>query len=233
MKKHKTKHYEIIDSQGKLDKDMINKCSNSYRKNKKFFGKDSRFFTISIAHTEDDFRKGAKQFYKPWAKGAGHSGKMLVIRGLSLFQKTQEKYGGTPSFERLLTHEINHIFAWQSDLFRGPFWIIEGLAMYVAGQIPGDTYEFKAKITKEKARDLLFYRKILKNFCPEMYIVHYHGIAYLVKRFGRERLTRLIKSYHEKTKRKDFEKSFRQIYGITYSVFLKDFLNEFGHLNLT
>lgn len=229
MKKYKTQYYEVIDNQGKLDKVVIKKCSNSYKKNKKFFGKNSKFFIIRIVHTEDDFRKGAKQFYNPWVKGVGLKGNIVVIRGLSLFQKNYEKHGGTASFERLLTHEINHIFASQSNLYRGPFWITEGLAMYVAGQTPGDAYKTNAKITKERARNLLFYRKILKNLCPEMYVVHYQGIAYLVKRFGKEKLTKLIKSYHVKTVRKDFEKNFRQIYGVTYDTFLKDFLNQYDH----
>ena len=111
MFRFKAKNYEILDKEKEISKDIIKKCANAYNKNKKFFQKDCKFFTIRLANTEPEFRKLAKKFYAKWVKGVGLKGKFVTIRSPKLFAKCYRKYSGTKDFEMILCHEINHIFA--------------------------------------------------------------------------------------------------------------------------
>jgi len=228
MPTHKTKIYEIVDEKGS-SRETIKSCSSAYAKNKRFFGKDSKPFRIEVAHTEEEFKKSAKKLYKPWLKGFCLKGKRVVFKGPKLYQDTYRKLKGTKNSGILMTHEINHIFASQMGMYRGPYWMTEGLAMYVAGQVPGKTYLYKKRITKEKTREMLFYRKVYRKMCSEMYVVGYFGIKDLIDRFGKEKLMKLITSYNKTTRRKDFERIFKKVYGISYNSFLNSFIKNFSY----
>ena len=123
MNKYKTKHYEIIDREEKISDEIIRICSFAYDKNKRFFGKDSGFFKIYITHTEEEFRKRAKPYYKPWVKGISRHGRFVVIRDPKLFNECYKKHKGTKDYRILLAHEVNHVFAWHFNMYRGPYWM--------------------------------------------------------------------------------------------------------------
>jgi len=223
MFKFKTKNYEILDEE--ISKDLIEKCANAYNKNKKFFQKDAKPFTIRIANTEAEFKKLAGKFYAKWVKGVSLKGNKVVIRSPTLFNTCYKKYKGTKDFEMLLTHEINHIFARQLNLNKGPYWFTEGLAMYVAGQIPGKTFKIKSKFTKEKIKRLMFYRLNMKKLCNDMYIPHYYAVEHLIKKFGKQKLLKLIDSHKKNTTKPIYERNFKRIYKTTYRELLKFFIN--------
>jgi hypothetical protein len=226
MGRFRTRNYEIIDNKRPVTDDVIKACARAYARNRRFFKRDYNFFRIHIYHSEKDFRKAAKRFYQPWVKGVSFRGKKIVIRSPDFLFRNYKKFGGTPDFEMMLAHEINHLYASLLNMYRGPYWMTEGLAMYVAGQIPGDAYKHNINIVRKKAEKALFYRLIMRKLCMEMYVVDYLGIAYIIKRFGKEKLVRLIGGYPESMKRKDFEKRFRRIFGIGYRDFLRDFISE-------
>ncbi|MDD5254289.1 MAG: hypothetical protein PHG05_04310 [Candidatus Nanoarchaeia archaeon] len=223
MYKCKTKHYEILDNKNEITKDIINKCNYAYNKNKRFFGKDCSFFRIRLANSEDEFKRLAGKFYNPWVKGVGKNGNFVVIRNIELYDKCYKKFKGTEKFEILLTHEINHIYAEQLNVYKGPYWFTEGLAMYVAGQVPGKTYKKKVNLNKENIKKLLFYRLILKKINDRMYVPQYYGVRFLISEFGKDRLVRLINSYHKKMNKKQYENRFKEIYGISYNRFINKF----------
>ena len=227
MYKYKTKYYEILDKENKITKDMINKCSYAYDRNKRFFGKDCKFFQIKVINSENKFKTLLGKIYQPWIKGEQFRGKLIVMRGPKLYKKCYTKFGGTSEYQILLTHEINHIFANQLNLFKGPFWFVEGLAMYVAGQIPGKTYKKKINYTKGRVRYLMFYRFIIKKLADDMYIPHYYSIKYLITKYGKIRLMKLISSYSKNMKKKTFENNFKKIYNISYNGYIKDFISKF------
>ena len=228
MNKVKTKYYEIINN-NKITKDIINKCSYAYNKNKKFFGKPCKFFKIKVANNEKDFKKLTGKWYSPWAKGISRKGEYIVIRGPKLFLQNYKKFKGTAKFEMLLAHEINHIYAKHLNIYEGPYWFTEGLAMYVAGQIPGKAYKQKAKYTKEKVKKLMFYRLIMKKVSAEMYNVHYSGINYLITKFGKQKLLKLIKVYSKNMKKRTFEARFKKLFRISYNKFILDSVSQFDY----
>ncbi len=223
----RTKNYEIIDEK-KISKDLKEKCRHAYKVNKDFFGKDCElYFAITISHTEKDFKRLAGKFYSPWVKAVATKEKGIIMRSPSLFNRTYKKFGGTPKFTMVLAHEINHAYAYTYNLYKGPYWLTEGLAMYVAGQVPGKTFKKKTKYTKKKVRNLMFYRLIFRKLTDDMYAVHYGAVDFLVRNYGEEKLRRLIKSFSKNNKKRDFEKNFMRMFGLSYNKFLRVFTEEF------
>lgn len=229
MNIYKTKHYKIIDSKNKISKKIIRICSDAYKINKRFFKKDCKKFTIKIANDEKEFKKLTKRFYQPWVKGVSMKWTNIILRSPKLYRETYKKYKGTFDMKILLAHEINHIYADQLNLYKGPYWFTEGLAMYVAGQIPGKTYKRPDNVGRGKARELMFYRFMYRKLCAEMYSVYYSGVMFLIKRFGKKKLLKLINSYKKNMKKRDYEGLFKRIYSISYNDFLRDFLKGFDN----
>ena len=225
MHRFKAKNYEILDKEKEITKDIIKKCANAYNKNRKFFQKDCRFFRIRIANTESKFKKLAGKFYARWVKGVGLKGKTVAIRSPRLYAECYKKYGGTKDFEALLCHEICHIFTRQLNVYKGPYWFTEGLAMYIAGQVPGKSFKTKSRFTKKRIENLMFYRLKMKKLCSDMYVPHYYAVEYLIKKFGRKKLLKLINSHKPRMTKPNYEKIFKRIYGLSYKEFLGDFKN--------
>jgi hypothetical protein len=213
--------YEIIDKDNPVSQNIIDMCANAYRKNKEFFGKDCRHFKIRIANSEEEFKRLAGKFYHVWTKGVGRQGKFIAVKNLKMFEECYRRYGGTPDFEVLLAHEMNHVFAFQLNLYRGPYWFTEGLAMYVAGQIPGKTYRKNTAYTSEQAKKLLFYKLAIKRLSGDMYVPQYYGVKMMADTIGKERLLKLISSYKKGMVRKDYERNFKTIVGVPYEKFLE------------
>lgn len=225
MFKHKTKNYEIRSSKP-ISKSMIEICKKGYQKNKKFFGKDSPFFPINFAHTEEEFKVLAGRFYAPWVKGTcDFNG--VNIRGQKLYDESYKKFGGTKKLQLVLTHEITHLFSYFKNLYKGPYWFTEGLAMYVAEQIPGKELVIKKKLTKKQAKKQLFYRIIIKKLSEDMYAPDYYAIKYLVDTYGLEKLRKLMNSYKKKMNKAMYERNFKRIYGITYKEFIETALDNY------
>ncbi|MBT4165693.1 hypothetical protein HOE04_01495 [archaeon] len=225
MNKFKTKNYEII-SKGKITEKIIKICKDYYKTNKLFFNKDGPYLKIIITNTEEEFKRLTKKFYSPWVKGVSLKGNRVILRGPELYKKTYKKFKGTQNPQLLLTHEINHIFAYQINLYRGPYWFTEGLATYVAKQIPGKSYKKSSKITKEEAKRLMFYRFMHKNLKQDMYVVHYKAIDYLIKKFGKKKLLKLVNSYSRNLNKKKYLNLFNKIYGISYGDFINEFIKD-------
>ncbi len=227
MYKYKTKYFEILNKETKINKLLIKICLKAYHKNRDFFQMNSKFFSIQIANSEEEFKKLAGKFYDLWVKGVSKEGKIVIIRNFKLYDECYKKFGGTPNFEMVLTHEINHIFSKQLFLYKGPYWFTEGLAMYVANQIPGKTYHKKVNFSKEKIKYYLFYRLLMKKLSDEMYIPQYFAVKYLVDNYGKESLLQLIRMYEESMKKINYEENFKKIFGLSYTCFLQKFISKF------
>jgi len=224
----KVNNFLIQSSEDNINKKTIEACKKAYLKNKKWFNRDLKNFTITLSNSEKEFKKSLGKWYSPWAKGLGIKNN-IIIRNPKEYHKNYKKYEGTPSFEMLLVHEINHLFATKLNLFKGPYWICEGLAMYTAKQIPGKTYKKKVKFTKQKVKYYLMYRMIYSKLNNEMYIPQYYAIKYLIDNFGKDKLLLLFKKYKKNMKKKEFEKKFYSVYNITYSQALNKIINNFDY----
>ena len=113
----------------------------------------------------------------------------------------------------MLKHEISHLY---TNIFYKeyyPVWLLEGIAIYSSGQL-----EIKPKI-KEFKRFLEFF----ENGGSAVYGEAGFAVMILDKKFGREKLLKLLKSLKGIKNEDDFKKIYKQVYGIELSY---DWFNE-------
>ncbi len=219
----KFKNYEIMDYENPLTKDIINSCKKAYQKNKLFFGGDSHFFKITICHTEKEFKKRIEDRYYPWAKGGRLKNNDIVIRSPDNVLSNYKQYGGTKSFDTILIHEINHVFTCGKFMKKGPLWLFEGLAMYLANQRPKNSNSIIKKATPK----IFFYKYSHKKWDKYhliAYPAYYLFTYYLIKKYGKQKLLNLIKASNKNTKKKDYEKNFQKVYNKKEKEMINEFL---------
>jgi hypothetical protein len=148
----------------------------------------------------------------------------------------QEARQGKISLQIYLRHEMSHILLYQYkgllDKFRYPSWLLEGIAMYSAGQMgttnypsKNETYNLIRQGNFLDPRDFHTSREDeAKLDVPAriMFIYSEFGciIDYLDNVYGRDNFLLYIK---ELTKENDHEKAFRKVYGIDFGQFLENF----------
>lgn len=78
---------------------------------------------------------------RPWHNGAAYVRRRLMLQPLSLLQRYHD-------LDATLRHEIAHVWL---ERYRAPAWIIEGLAMHIAGDKPrGPLPEMPARAELER-----------------------------------------------------------------------------------
>jgi hypothetical protein len=112
------------------------------------------------------------------------------------------------SYIALIKHELSHLFyGIHSKKKQGPAWLSEGVALYTAGQNEMRTKPHKFKVF------LSFYNEGGAPVYGEAGFV----IELLVKRYGKRKLLRLLKSLQNISSEKQFNESFHKIYGFQMS----------------
>jgi len=227
--KIRLKNFEIIDYEDPISKRIIETCKKSYGMNKKFFGQDTYFFRIIICNSEKRFKKEMKKLYAAWAKGGAVSNSKIVVRGPKEIIKCYIKYKGTKSLEKMLTHEICHIFMLnypeRFNTVKGPIWLFEGMATIVEDrkrkfpQIPKD-FRFMEKNIFSYRRN----KKKTDKFFTILYPFRYFLTKYLIDKYGKEKLLILIGTFAKKMKKADYLRNFQRIYGKKEKEMIKEFL---------
>jgi hypothetical protein len=150
----------------------------------------------------------------------------------------QEARDGKISLEIYLRHEMSHILLYQYkdllDKFRYPNWLLEGVAMYSAAQMgtgfyPGkdETYRIISQGNYLDPRDFHTSREEKAKIDVQNRIAFIYSefgciIDYLVDNFGRDKFLLYIKKL---TKENNHDKVFKEVYGIEFDQFLRNFQN--------
>lgn len=109
-------------------------------------------------------------------------------------------------FWNTLKHEIAHLYFYEITNNDSPIWVSEGIAVMLSGQ--------------KKSEDLKSAIKVIRYFDKHEKEVYNNGgliISVLYKKYGKNKLVKLIKSINVKTSNKEFSKNFRKIYGFPLS----------------
>lgn len=138
-----------------------------------------------------------------WMIGWIDGRKVYVLSAKNFERYSTHKYS-PGRYYRLMKHELAHIYYHElSGGVNGPDWLWEGTAMHVAGQVEPEDGSFKFK-------DFLrFYKKT----GPGVYNEAGYAVEFLVKKYGKSRLLRLIRSLDKADTKDKFVKIFKKIYG--------------------
>ncbi|HEX9008389.1 MAG TPA: hypothetical protein VF837_03975 [Patescibacteria group bacterium] len=122
--------------------------------------------------------------------------------------ETESSYRLTPEqYKALIKHEMNHIFEGiVSNGSMGPFWLKEGLSIYLSGQISLGQWErpseFKGFINSDENNKKAAYEE--GGYVVEL----------LVNKFGKGKIIELIKLLKTMKSDEDFLITFKQIFGL-------------------
>ena len=151
-----------------------------------------------------DALKGEKT--ESWLVGWTNRRNDLFVLNLKNFSKESRHRYSKEQYRALIKHELSHLFihalAQDNHRYR-PIWLHEGIAVYTAGQ------------TKFKKKPLKFH-EFLKFYSRSSSGVYQEAgffIELLVKNFGKNKLLRLVKSLKYISSKKQFEATFRRIFG--------------------
>lgn len=146
-----------------------------------------------------------------WIVGWINGTDLFVLDRKNYEKESCNKYS-EKDYEALIKHELTHIFfGVLSGSRQQPLWLSEGLAVYLSGQ----NGQFRRP--EKFVRFLRYY----KNSDLHIYKESGFAVEFLVKKFGKKKLLRLIKSLKEVDSEKKFSEKFKDIYGfdLTYQNF--------------
>lgn len=199
----------VFDIDVQLSKDT--KIKNFYNKALKdldeFYqtnGEDNKF-RIFLIKSRKEFDALYEKKTEKWVVGSTMGSiRDVYLLSPDVYEKESTHKYSDKKYEILLRHELSHQYCriFYSD--NKPRWFLEGIAIYSSGEL-----EINRKIT-EFTSFLDFFDKGGGNVYDESG----WAVFILDKEFGREKLLELLKSLEGIQYRKDFEKIFKEIYGI-------------------
>jgi len=195
----------IFNLKKKEDKKIFRIYKKAYKNLKKFYEfKEDININVFVINNRDCINALRMKKTPKWVIGFSNPKiNTIFILDRKKFSKESEHKYSKAKYERLITHEMSHIFFYRlmNDL-KSPAWFSEGVALYTDGN------------TKVMERPKKF-ENFLKFYKPGSGMFKESGfvIELLIKRFGKKKLLGMIKKTKGVKNKKQFEKLFKKIYG--------------------
>ena len=196
MKKHFSQLH-LVKPNRKLE-NYLNSCRKAL----------GRWFGVSVEMPRVFFVQSRKEYDKlfgyeteSWQVARTENGAIFILDPKIYTKESSHK--DIKRFWLVLKHEYAHLYYRAVTDNNVPRWLNEGLACYLAGQ---------EKKTPDK-KLLVDLNHFFDRGGQWVYGVGYFWVNYLMKKFGKAKLLKLIKTITSKTTKTAFNKSFKKIYG--------------------
>lgn len=196
-------------------KSIQNKIKNqiliAYNKNKKIFGRaPSKKFNIIICNSEEEWKNESKYYYFPFGAGTVLRDGTLIVKEQKLLTRNNKEY------QKLLDHEMNHVFFAIIYGVTRPLWIQEGLANFVGGYPFSKKETFKKIKEKKISYKILQYRYLKKNFPDKetvklMYSIWRYFIEFITDS-NPIKIINFMNSYIKNPSKRNYDKLFYQFF---------------------
>ena len=138
-----------------------------------------------------------------WVTGYVNGANIFILAPENYEKESLHKFS-EENYYKLIKHEMVHSFELIISKNKNkPDWLWEGLALYLAGQVQ------ETKKPKHLKEFLKYYAKSGKGVYNEAGF----AVKFLVEKYGKEKLLKLLKSLKDITSEKQFCEKFRDIYG--------------------
>jgi hypothetical protein len=138
--------------------------------------------------------------------GLGTGGIYLLDR--TNFEKESDNTYSDERYAALLEHELSHCFM---DIltknYRKPLWLVEGLAIYLSGQL--QWYKKPEKL-----------EKFLESFDKQgekIYSESGFAVNFLIEKYGKDKIIELLKQLSNRPDENKFNEIFKSIFGVELS----------------
>ncbi|MBU2104236.1 MAG: hypothetical protein KKF67_00460 [Nanoarchaeota archaeon] len=195
----------IFELKSKKDRFLEGGYKKAMRELNEFFGIswDKNTPRIILLKNRNEIDKFVGNKTEDWFVGTAEEKNIILLDRKNYEKESCHKYSDE-EYIALIKHELCHLFfRILSKEISMPKWLDEGVAIYLAGQL-----KFK-KIPDKFSNFLRFYSKGGKGVYQESGFV----VELLVKKFGKQRLLKLIKSLKSVNSEEDFKEQFKKIYG--------------------
>ena len=150
-----------------------------------------------------DYLRGDKT--KSWLVGWVDSRQNIFMLKRSVFPRHSSHPSSKSYFSYLLVHELVHVYTLELTKSSPavPAWVLEGLAVYLSGQIT----------QIQKPQRLRHFLKKFEDYPAQVYSEAPFAIEALIKRHGKKRLLSLLRSLASAESGRDFIEAFHRSYG--------------------
>jgi len=171
------------------------------KKMDRWFGFEVEMPRVLFVQSRKEYDKLFGYKTESWQVARTENGAIFILDPKIYTKESDHK--DIKSFWLVLQHEYVHLYYRKLTETWDPRWINEGLACYLAGQI-------KKVPEKEILVDV---NQFFDRGGQWVYGVGYFWVNYLIKKYGKAKLLKLIKTINVKITKKKFETKFKQIYG--------------------
>ena len=195
----------VFELKSKEDKFLEKSYRKAMKELNEFFGinwkRNLPRILILNSRKEIDTFKGYKT--KEWFIGEAGGKNIFLLDRKNFEKESSHKYSNERYFQ-LIKHELGHLyFSILSEGKEKPYWLNEGIAIYLSGQLS----------QRKKPRKFNIFMKFYSILNKEIYKESGFVVELLVKRFGKGKILKLIKLLRSVKSEKDFKKQFKKIYG--------------------
>ena len=194
--------------------------NEAYEANYRIFRKNPGGFRIIVCHSQGEFRKESKYYYKKWATATVLRNGNLVIKSPCI--KSRWKRSDYPG---IIRHEMCHVFWTRLYRTTKPVWLAEGTACHVGRNFSGYNLKKLAKETRI-SNSILHYRYIRKKLTGHVpfYPVWQGFTDYLISRNGSRKIVDFIGKYSMKPDKETYDKAFQNAFGASEKQVFNGFL---------
>jgi hypothetical protein len=147
---------------------------------------------------------------EPWVRGFFRDRNVYFLKKESYKKECSQAYS-EEEFRRGIRHDLAHVFTTVlSENNSIPIWLLEGIACYVAEDIAH----------MRRPEKFSTFLKHFSKFDPEVYEESGFAVQFLVEKYGKRKLLRLLKSLRGIGSKSEFRNVFKEVYG-----FLPDYKN--------
>lgn len=211
---------------------VLKEIDRSFEKVKKFFNPSSFPIKVCLVYSREEFDKFIGKKTASWMVGHTNCPKNeIYLLSPLVFEK--ESTHRKEDFPKVLTHELTHLFTYQLYPFYEPRWLLEGLAYFVANQSKSD---FRQRV-KLLINNDYFLSKIdttrnwQENLYHGAYQLSFLWTSFLIKKFGKEKILKLLGKTGFSYKRAQFIKVFEQVYQQNLNSLEKQFIKNYFSQN--
>lgn len=211
---------------------VLEEIGRSLKKVKKFFNLPLFPIKVCLVYSRKEFNKFIGKKTSSWMVGYTNCPKNeIYLLSPLVFEK--ESVHKKKNFPKVLTHELAHLFTYQLYPFYEPRWLLEGLAYFVANQGKSD---FRQRV-KLLINDDDFLSKIdttkkwQENLYHGAYQLSFLWTSFLIKKFGKEKILKLLKKIDFPYRRTRFIKVFEWVYKQNLNSLQKQFIKNYFSQN--
>lgn len=159
-----------------------------------------RLILVTDRKTIDTLRRYKTE---PWLVGWANNENIYILDYINYERESNHKYSDKEYFG-LIKHELAHSFTDKiTNNLQKPIWLLEGLALYLDGR----------NDPNKKPKKFKNFIKHYDKFNFEVYKESGYAIQFLVKKYGKNKLIKLLKESKNIDSSKDFAKLFKRMYG--------------------